>query len=293
MASSMASAAGRLAPLTLNASGASNRGLQRALNEDSFLADFPVFIVADGMGGHDAGDRASAAVIDVFRSLVRRDDLRPEEVLPLVAAAQQAVAEIASETTRGAGSTLSGAIAVRHDNGERHWLILNVGDSRVYRAIGDRFEQLTVDHSLAQELIERGELDPSEAHAFAGRNVITRAIGDPESEPDFWLVPMVSGERLLVCSDGLTGELSDETIKVGLTFGGSTEHTATTLINQALEHGGNDNITVVIVDVLEGGIDPGQETPTSGRVAGLPISELDEHTIESVTRPSERNRGRA
>lgn len=276
------------APFALNASGASNRGLHRPLNEDSFLAEFPVFIVADGMGGHDAGDRASAAVVETYAGLVGRDNLTVDDVLALTPKAQERVAQVANQTERGAGSTLAGVVAVRDRSGKRFWLVLNIGDSRVYRAVGEHFEQVTIDHSLAQELIDRGDLRPDEVHTFEGRNVITRAVGDLESTPDYWLLPMVTGERILVCSDGLTGELNDEAIRVGLTFGGSTERTATTLIDRALEHGGTDNVTVVVLEVVDGGLPLDSVTPTSGAVAGLPLSSEDEHTIESQTRPTQR-----
>jgi PPM family protein phosphatase len=250
-------------PLQVSAGARTDRGRRRTVNEDAFLAEYPVFVVADGMGGHEAGDLAAAAVVDAFRPLVGRDDLAPAHVTEAVRAAHRTVAALASSTRRGAGSTLAGVVAVSHGD-VRRWLVINVGDSRVYRLLSNRLDQLTVDHSVAQELVEQGRLARDEVAEYRGRNVITRAVGDDQSEADYWLLPVVTGERLLVCSDGLSGELPDEALRAGLTLGGSTEQTAHTLVDHAVERGGRDNITAVVVDVLAGGI-----TPRTDDVTGI------------------------
>lgn len=249
--------------LQVNVGARTDTGRRRTANEDAHLAEFPVFIVADGMGGHEAGDRASAAVVAAFASFVGRDDVRPEEIAQAVDAAHTAVAEVAGETTRGAGSTLTGVIAVEQA-GQRRWLVVNVGDSRVYRLLTERFEQLTTDHSVAQELVDQGALTREQMATYEGRNVITRAIGAERSRADFWLLPIVTGERLLVCSDGLSGEVSDESLHAGLTMGGSPSQTAHTLVEQALNAGGRDNITTIVVDVVGGGVSPRSEEITGG-----------------------------
>ena len=260
-------------------------GRRRSVNEDALLAEYPVFVVADGMGGHDAGDRASAAVIDVFRALVGRDDLRPEEVAEAVERAHSAVAAVAAGTQRGAGSTLSGVVAVQQ-GGIRRWLIVNVGDSRVYRLLAEDLEQLTVDHSVAQELVDAGRLTRDEMSTYEGRNVITRAIGGERSRADFWLIPVVTGERIVVCSDGLTGELSDEALRAGMMMGGSPAQTAQSLVAQALAHGGRDNISAVVLDVVAGGISPRLED-TTGDIMN---SESVTATVEVATARSRRRR---
>ncbi|MFS0866960.1 PP2C family serine/threonine-protein phosphatase [Microbacterium sp. 179-B 1A2 NHS] len=260
-------------------------GLRRKVNEDSFLASYPVFLVADGMGGHEAGDRASAAVIDVFRGFVGRSDVTPEEIAQAVYRAHSAVAAIAAGTTRGAGSTLTGLVAVRQD-GEQRWLVLNVGDSRVYRLLAERLEQLTIDHSVAQEMVDAGRLSRDQMSQFEGRNVITRAMGGERSPADYWLLPVVTGERLLVCSDGLNGEITDEAIRAGLLVGGSPTHTAGSLVTQAIAHGGRDNVTVIVVDVVAGGIHPRLEDTTGG----LMTSGTATGTVEVATVPSTRRR---
>ncbi|QLD10701.1 PP2C family protein-serine/threonine phosphatase [Microbacterium oleivorans] len=260
-------------------------GRRRRVNEDALLAEYPVFLVADGMGGHEAGDRASAAVIDVFRVFAGRDDLRPEEVSDAVERAHSAVADIAAGTARGAGSTLSGVVAV-HQDGTRRWLIVNVGDSRVYRLLAERLEQLTIDHSVAQELVDAGRLAREEMATFEGRNVITRAIGGERSRADYWLIPIVTGERIVVCSDGLTGEISDEAIRAGLMMGGSPAGTAESLVAQALAHGGRDNISAIVLDVIAGGISPRLEDTTGGFMN----SESVTATVEVATARSRRHR---
>lgn len=260
-------------------------GRRRSVNEDALLAEYPVFVVADGMGGHDAGDRASAAVIDVFRPLVGRDDLRPEEVADAVERAHSAVAVVAAGTSRGAGSTLSGVVAVQQ-GGVRRWLIVNVGDSRVYRLLAERLEQLTIDHSVAQELVDAGQLTRDQMATYEGRNVITRAIGGERSRADFWLIPIVTGERIVVCSDGLTGELSDEALRAGLMMGGSPAQTAESLVAQALAHGGRDNISTIVLDVVAGGISPRLEDTTGG----IMNSESVTATVEVATARSRRRR---
>lgn len=227
-------------------------GHKRVVNEDSVLAEHPVFIVADGMGGHEAGDLASAAVIDAFRPLVGSTDVKPEDVVAAVGRAQTTVERISAGRARGAGSTLTGIVLV---NEATHpaWLVLNVGDSRVYRLSQGDLSRITVDHSLVQEMLDAGTLAESEAADYVGRNVITRAIGASDSRADYWMHPVVAGERLLVCSDGLSGELSDEGLRAVLTMGGAVEATATELLTQALIHGGRDNVTLIVVDVLSAG----------------------------------------
>ncbi|MCR2784269.1 MULTISPECIES: protein phosphatase 2C domain-containing protein [unclassified Microbacterium] len=262
-------------------------GLRRAVNEDALLAEHPVYIVADGMGGHDAGDLASAAIIDVFRLLVGRDDLAPEDVAHAVERAHTAVTSIAAATARGAGSTLTGVVAVRQ-GGVQRWLVVNVGDSRVYRLLTDHLEQLTVDHSVAQELVDEGRLARHEMSTYRGRNVITRAVGEERSRADYWLLPIVTGERLLVCSDGLTGELTDEAIRAGLTLGGAPAPTAAALIAQALGNGGRDNISAIVIDVVAGGISPLEDDTTGG----LPSGDDASATIEVSTLRSLRTRAR-
>jgi protein phosphatase len=244
-------------------------GLKRRVNEDSYLAESPVFLVADGMGGYEAGDRASAAVVDAFRSrLLGHDFATLDAVRDCLLAADEEVAGVASGTSRGAGSTVAGLALVHHD-GVPHWLVFNVGDSRVYRHVGTELAQLTVDHSLGQELIDRGELRREDLNDYPDRNVITRAIGAPDSMADSWLIPVVNGERLLVCSDGLHSEIDDESIRAVLTMNGRPESAALALVARAKQSGGRDNISVVVLDVVAGGADPTVDSATGGVSTGV------------------------
>lgn len=245
------------------------------------LADGPAFVVADGMGGYELGDQASAAVVDAFRQRLVGDKAGSFALVhEALLAADDEVAVIAAETTRGAGSTATGAVLVEHE-GHAFWLIFNVGDSRVYRHAGADLEQLTVDHSLGQELVAAGQLHPSQLATFSERNVITRAIGASDSLADSWLVPVVTGERLLLCSDGLHGEVDDESIRAILTMNGKPETAAEVLVQRALDHGGRDNITVVLVDVVAGGIDPQQYQTSTAASDDDSVDESFDDTLRS------------
>lgn len=255
-------------------------GLKRQVNEDSLFAESPVFLVADGMGGYEAGDLASAAVVDAFRPMVGTGFAELAGIRAALIAASAGVAAVAGDTQRGAGSTVTGVVIVEHD-GLPHWLVFNVGDSRVYRHFGSELEQLTVDHSLGQELVDKGELAREDMQSFSDRNVITRAIGAADSTADSWLMPVVNGERLLICSDGLHSELPDEGIRATLTMSGKPESAAATLVQRAKDAGGRDNISVIVIDVISGGsLLVGEFTTGAGAVAGdLSDPELDGTTI--------------
>jgi PPM family protein phosphatase len=261
-------------------------GLKRKANEDSYLAGYPVFVVADGMGGHDAGDRASQAVVHQLSALVGLDHVGPEELAEVLERAQAAVGLIADETERGAGSTLTGVI-ITSQGGIPHWLVFNVGDSRVYRLREGELAQLTVDHSVMQQLLDAGELDPSEIDSYPGKNVITRAMGADDSDADYWLHPIVQNERLVLCSDGLSGEVTDAVIRTTLLSTPGAQEAADALVALALENGGRDNVTVIVLDVLAGGLDPLVDDLT---VLTTPVAppELVEDTLEIPDRKGHR-----
>jgi len=256
----------------LRAAAATDVGRHRRANEDSLLARFPVFIVADGMGGHDAGDVASAAVVRAFSSLVGRDNVRPDEVSTATHRAHLTVTALSDRTRRGAGSTLTGVVQIRHD-GHPYWLVVNVGDSRVYRLSGTRFERLTIDHSYVQEQLDAGLITQDEADSFEHKNVITRAVGAPDSPPDYWVHPVEPGERLLICSDGLHGEVPDAELYEVLASYPEPASAVERLIDLALEHGGHDNVTAIVVDVDE--VEPQEDAlAPEGDPAGR-LSEAD------------------
>lgn len=235
------------AHVVFDVSAASDAGLVRRINEDSYVASPPLFLVADGMGGHAFGDRASQAAARVLGDLHATG--RPattRSVLDAVAEAHRAVRSISENEF--AGTTLAGVALVQTDDAEAvHWMAFNVGDSRVYGWDGSKVSQVTVDHSAVQELVDEGVLTAAEAAVHPDRNVITRAIGiDGELEPDIWLIPAGGEQCFLVCSDGLTKELDDGAIAAVL--GASSEVSAADrLVAAALASGGGDNVTVVVV----------------------------------------------
>ncbi|MBI9113978.1 serine/threonine-protein phosphatase [Sanguibacter sp. YZGR15] len=234
---------------TLRWGATTHAGRRRSANEDSFHAARGVYFVADGMGGHEAGARASATAVAILCALGESENATSDDVRAAVSDAHRAVSRIATRPGKGAGTTLSGAVVVQHD-GVPSWLVTNVGDSRTYRFVDGVLTQLTVDHSLVQELLADGAVTAEEARTYARRHVITRALGGlVEPEVDCWYLPMVPGERLLICSDGLTDEVSPGCIDEVLRTQPHPQLAADQLVNYALLAGGRDNITVVVVDV--------------------------------------------
>lgn len=235
--------------IELSAAMRTDPGRRRVVNEDSALAAMPCYIVADGMGGHEAGDLASQAAVAAFAELMRPDERATVlAVNGALEAARVAVDRVAEGRERGAGCTLTGVVLVEHEH-ELYWLVLNIGDSRVYLHRGSELRQLTVDHSLIEQAMSMGVA----GQKLPPRNIITRALGSIDSAADTWLLPVETGARILICSDGLTTELSDEQLRATLTMGGRSEAVADELVRRANEAGGRDNITVVVVDVLSGG----------------------------------------
>ncbi len=239
--------------LALDFSYASDVGNVRRLNEDSILAAPPVFLVADGMGGHSFGDRASQSVVATFRSTLGTVDApSPESVVATIASANEALMAMREPGEDSvSGTTLTGLVLVSTVSGYR-WMVFNVGDSRVYRWDGRALEQVTVDHSAVQELLDAGQITALEALSHPHRNVVTRAIGvHDEVDADVWLLPVTGKQTFLVCSDGLSRELADDQIAqilAGHDPEGSGSTIAERLVEAALAAGGRDNVSVIVVD---------------------------------------------
>jgi len=226
-----------------------DRGLRRELNEDSYIASDPVFAVADGMGGHEAGEVASGMCV---RALAAIPQLATGERSVTASVLQEylvrADSTIREATGARAGTTLTGAVIVEQ-MGMPYWLVMNIGDSRTYRLSQGKFEQISVDHSEVQELVDAGEITAEQATVHPRRHVVTRALGTgDETEADYWLLPVEEGDRILVCSDGLTGELTDEHIFRVLSTVGHAQDAVDELIQASLRSGGRDNVTVIVVD---------------------------------------------
>ncbi len=238
------------AVVTLAWSATTDVGLRRAVNEDSFVALSPIFAVADGMGGHSAGDLASGFVVHRLSEIASDGFGASREVDRALQAATDDIGEVAGDTELGVGTTVTGALLTMQDD-EPFFAIFNIGDSRVYCLEHNQLTQITVDHSVVQELVEAGTLTRDEADNHPDSNIITRAVGfNSIPSPDYWMIPVRSGLRLLLCSDGLTKELGDERIRLHLAAGMSPEVTAVALVDAALAAGGRDNVTTIVIDVL-------------------------------------------
>lgn len=225
---------------------ATHQGNYRSGNEDAVLAAYPLFLVADGMGGHAAGEVASAIAIATMAELGTREPL----LAAVVAQVSEANARIRAEGTRpgrrGMGTTLTGIVALA----DGAWAVLNVGDSRVLLTRQGELRQLTTDHSEVQDMVHLGLLAPEEAAVHPMRHVITRSLGAGESvRVDHDRIELIPGDRVLVCSDGLTDEVSPDEISWVMDTAEGPQEAAEALVTAALTHGGHDNVTVVVVDV--------------------------------------------
>jgi protein phosphatase len=236
----------------------------RKTNEDSFFADeaLGLFIVADGMGGHAGGEVASQVAIDALQQAFGEHPSGPglaEAILSANTAVWVASQERAD--LRGMGTTLT-AVALVNEGGRDVLALVNVGDSRSYRFHDGELTQITTDHSLAEEMVRNGEITEAEAMVHPHRHILTRALGvSPEVSADLWRIRPEQGDRYLLCSDGLTNEVSDDEIAQILSSTHNPQEAVEKLVEAARNHGGNDNITAVLVDVIIGDADAGS-TPT-------------------------------
>jgi len=230
-------------------------GRQRNANEDSLFVEAPLFVVADGMGGAQAGEVASRAAAESFAQNLPAAP--PERLLEeTITGANRTIHELARKdpSLAGMGTTTTAALV---DLDSEEVAIGHVGDSRAYRLRGGKFEQLTRDHSLVEEMRRKGQLTDAQAEDHPQRSIITRALGpEPEVEVDLQTVPAQAGDVFLICSDGLTTMLDDAKIAHILSRATSLQSAVRALVDEANRAGGRDNITVVLFR-LEGGDDAG------------------------------------
>ena len=221
-------------------------GCLRDHNEDSLVVTPPLFAVADGMGGHAAGEVASEIAVRVLSELAPEHP-DGEALGRAIEEANRAVIQAAREGRgrQGMGTTMTAAML----EGER-LVIAQVGDSRAYLLHQGKLQQLTRDHSLMADMIEAGQLTPEEARSHPNRSVITRALGsDPHTQPDLYEINVETGDRLLICSDGLSGMIFDDQIENTLRRVQDPQRCASQLVNEAIAAGGHDNVTVIVADV--------------------------------------------
>ncbi len=242
--------------------GLSDVGRQRDANEDSYVVAEPVFAVADGMGGAQAGEVASRMAAEVFGAGATFEGTPEEQLTAMVQEANRRIWERAQEDSarRGMGTTCTVAMV-----GARGVTIAHVGDSRAYRLRDSEMEQLTHDHSLVAELERSGQLSREAAEQHPQRSIITRALGpERDVEVDAHTHAARSGDVFVLCSDGLTGMITDDEMASILRGAGDLESAATALIRAANQSGGRDNITAVLFRVEDDGEEPAEGDTLSG-----------------------------
>lgn len=231
----------------------SDVGKVRQINQDAVMANGALFVVADGMGGHRGGEVASEIAAKHFEEVVSVPS--GEDLAKAFGQANHMIRSRAAGDSNltGMGTTVVALAVVRDDTDEMHLASANVGDSRMYRLEEDRLVQMTLDHSLVAELTRAGQLSEEEASQHPQRNVLTRALGvDDEVMVDHWLFPAIVGHRYLLCSDGLVNEVSDDDIADTLREFDDPNDVAEALVEKANRAGGRDNVTVLVVDVVDG-----------------------------------------
>ncbi len=230
---------------------ATDIGRIRSNNQDRLLVSAPMFVVADGMGGHQAGEVAALMAVESLAENTTPTSV--EEIVSLVDHANTVIVDRATDESsmRGMGTTVVVLVGLELDNGPALG-VANVGDSRLYRRADDGLVQITEDHSLVETLVRDGRLSHDEAAVHPQRNILTRALGiDGKVLVDSWLLTAVVGDRYLLCSDGLFNELSADEIYTILDEVESPDTAARRLVSEACAAGGRDNVTAVVVDVVD------------------------------------------
>ncbi|MDO5118989.1 MAG: Stp1/IreP family PP2C-type Ser/Thr phosphatase [Coriobacteriales bacterium] len=225
-------------------------GLVREHNEDSYLVRAPVFAVCDGMGGHAAGEVASSIAVN---TIAENAPLHADDVL-LGAAVEAANLAIINGAINGEGKQGMGCTATSALIEDDRMAIAHVGDSRIYLLHAGTLVRLTHDHSYVEELVEAGEITADEARVHPSRSVITRALGsDPDMYADHFTIGVSTDDRIILCSDGLSSMVEDSEIEAIAVSSATPQAAADNLVAAALTQGGHDNITVVVIDILDDG----------------------------------------
>lgn len=251
----------------LRSGSATDVGRRRTINQDMVLVSDSIFAIADGMGGHQGGEVASLAAVEALKKAYHE---RPtmDGLVDAIRAANEAVAVKARASTelRNMGTTLTVVALV--DDDDDLLVVANIGDSRAYLLRNGELSQLTEDHSLPQELMRQGQLSEAEAAVDPRRNILTRVLGASFGEgPDVQNLIPYAGDRILLCSDGLYNEVDDDEVARVLRTVGDPTEAARNLVDQANTNGGADNISVVIVDVVD---DEGRAVTASAVLADDP-----------------------
>ena len=229
----------------------SDVGLVRGHNEDSFLLQAPLFVVSDGMGGHAAGEVASSIAVE---TIGQQAPGTADDVL-LGAAVESANASVMSAAEQGIGKPGMGCTATAVIIEKSRMAVAHVGDSRAYVLRQGTLVRVTHDHSYVEELVDSGQITADEARTHPSRSVITRALGsDPDMYADHFSLEVGDGDRIILCSDGLSGMIGDGQIESLAVSSATPQQAADNLVAAALTAGGADNVTVVVIDVLDDGV---------------------------------------
>jgi len=257
-------ALGEGARIVVRWAGVTDTGRKREVNQDAILMSWPMFVVADGMGGHIGGEVASEMATTRLAEVASSDEpITPERVELALESAVRDIADHPETTDEGTGTTVTG-IYLDPESSPASWVVLNIGDSRVYLLRDDKLVQVTVDHSLVQELVQAGRLSAEEAENHPYGNVITRAVGPSESVvPDYVRLEVENGDRFVICSDGLTKELTDYGILHFLREHADPSVAVAAMLEAALGNGGRDNVSAIVVDVA---VDQTADEPADGAI---------------------------
>lgn len=246
--------------VVFTAGSATDVGRVRQGNEDALYAGRRLWVVADGMGGHAAGEVASEVAVTRMAGLDDPDStasaqpaapVDPDALVDAILAAHDAILERSADDpgTEGMATTLTG-VTLGVDEGQERLLVFNVGDSRTYRLTADRLVQVTVDHSEVQSLVDEGVLTPEEARIHPLRNLVSQCLGSRiVPRPDVFVLNPHPGDRYLICSDGLNGEVEDADLAAVLREHPEPQAAADALVAAALEAGGHDNVTVIVLNL--------------------------------------------
>jgi protein phosphatase len=228
---------------------ATHAGCVRTQNQDATLCGPELFVVADGMGGHAAGDVASGIAISELSATGDQHPICADDVIASIRRANRTIFEAAAaDPTRAhMGTTVAGVALVR----DHRVLVFNVGDSRVYRWHEASLRQVSSDHSVIGELLAAGEIGAEDAGAHPQRHVVTRALGvSTDVDIDSWILEAIPGDRFLVCSDGLTNEITDAELTAWVAGSGADPQRAVeALLHAALDRGARDNVSILLVEI--------------------------------------------
>ena len=248
---------GRLDSPLFTSGAATDIGNVRSLNQDQYRITKSIAVVADGMGGHNGGEIAAEIAVTTMLSAENFQSVK--ELARLVQEANRSIHIRAEENINlaGMGTTLCALSEITDQDLSKRIGAVNVGDSRIYLLANNKLKQISVDHSVVQNLIDNGQITESEAKSHPHRNVITRSIGtNPSVEVDFWEIEPILGDRFLLCSDGLTNELSNTEIAEILINHIDPQEAADQLIQAAIAKDGLDNVTAIVLNVVRGNEQP-------------------------------------